>query len=405
MNQNYDVVVVGAGPAGATAAKFLAEKGVRVLLVDKSTFPRDKPCGGVLSVRTLKRFPYISEDLISSYSFGGSIHSSSLRHQVQVHKDEPIAAFVVRKHFDHGLVKLAVESGTTFRDGVSATDIQILNDKVTVTFDNGGSVESELVIGADGVWSMVARKSGLGQHYPHIGRCLFQEVPIARDVLDEYFTEKKNFQLYLKFMGVDGFGWVAPKKDCLNIGIGEIQPSASQQQMKHPLKEVYHEFIRVLKERNLIPPTITVRTIQGGALPLQPLDKTFADRVVLCGDAAGQMNPLTGDGIHYAMSSGKFAADVCAMALEAGTTDTSFLSKYQTLWKNDFGEEMRLCGRVLKRLLKGDRDEKYIRLLSRDPQIIDVLLTMANTQGRIQDYKWKIVKRFIPLYVRDLLGL
>jgi geranylgeranyl reductase family protein len=400
----YDVVVVGAGPAGSTAAKFLAEKGAKVLLIDKSRFPRDKPCGGVLSVRTLKRFSYISDDLIASYSFGGNIHSSSLKHHILIKKDQSIAAFVVRKDFDYGLVKLAIESGATFRDSVSATDIQILKDKDILRFHNGESVESQLVIGADGVWSIVAKNVGLGSHYPHIGRCLFQEVPLADYLIDEYFTEKKNFQMFLKFMGVEGFGWVIPKKDCVNIGIGEIQPSRSQQQMKYPLKEVYHEFIRVLKERKLIPPMITSGTIKGGVLPLQLLKRTFADRVVLCGDAAGQMNPLTGDGIHYAMSAGKFAADVCNIALEVGNTNAYFLSKYETLWKNDFGGEIRLFKYVLKMLLKGNHHEKYIRLLSRDQKIVDMLLTMANTDGRIQDYQWRVAKRFVSLYIRDFLG-
>lgn len=146
-------------------------------------------------------------------------------------------------------------------------------------------------------------------------------------------------------------------------------------------------------------------TLQGGVLPLRPLEKTYADRVVLCGDAAGQMNPLTGDGIHYAMSAGMFAADVCASALEADKTNASFLSKYQMLWKNDFGEEIRVCGRVLKLLLKGNRDEKYVRLLSKDPRIIDTLLYIVNTSGRIEDYQWSIAKRFISLYIKDLFGL
>jgi flavin-dependent dehydrogenase len=332
------------------------------------------------------------------------VYSSSLKNRVQIQNDNPIAAFVVRKDFDDGLARLAVKNGATLMDGVSVTNLQISKDKAVVTLDNGEPVESQLVIGADGVWSVVAKKSGLGQHYPHVGRCLYQEIALDNDVLNEYFTEKKNFQLFIKFTGVDGFGWIAPKNGCVNIGIGEMQPSSSQHQMKRPLKEVYREFIHILIERKLIPSTITSDTIQGGALPLQPLEKTFTDRVVLCGDAAGQMNPLTGDGIHYAMSSGKFAADVCAMALESGTTNASFLSKYQTLWKNDFGEEIRLCGCLLKMVLKGNRDEKYIRILSRDQQILDLLFTIANNQERIQDYQWSIMRRFASLYIKDLLG-
>ncbi len=402
---DFDVVVVGAGPAGATAAKFLAEKDVRVLLLDKSRFPRDKPCGGVLSIRTLKRFPYIPEKLISSYSFDCAISSSSLKNKFQVQMDDPISAFVLRKDFDDGLVQLAVQGGATFRGGVSATDLQIADQTVTLSLNTGESVESRLVIGADGVWSVIAKKSGLGQHYPHIGRCLYQEVPLSAPVLNEYFTGKKKASLFVRFMGVDGFGWVVPKKECVNIGIGEIQPSAAQQQKKHPLKKVYHQYIHVLKEEKVIPSSISAETIQGGALPLRPFKRTYTDHVVLCGDAAGQMNPLTGDGIHYAMSAGMFAAEVCAQGLKAGTMDASSLSKYQRLWKKDFGGEIKIFQRVLNMLLKKERDEKYVRILSRDPQIFGLLFTMANTQGRIQEYQWKVLRRFIPMYLKDLFGM
>jgi geranylgeranyl reductase family protein len=401
----YDVVVVGAGPAGATAAKFLSEKGVKVLLLDKSRFPRDKPCGGVLSIRTLKRFPYVSGDLLSSYSFGGRIYSSSLKHSIEVHQESAVSAFVVRKDFDHGLVQLAVKNGTSFRDGVSVTDVQILKEKATVRLDAGESVESELVIGADGVWSTVARTAGLGHHYPLVGRCLFEEIPLAHQQLDEYFKEKREFLMYLKFQGVDGFGWVAPKKDCVNIGIGEIQPTGPRQRTKRPLQEIYHDFLHFLEESGLIPPMSSQGKTQGGFLPLQPLKKTYADRVLLCGDAAGQMNPLTGDGIHYAMSSGMFAANVCVMALEAGRTDAAFLSKYQTMWKQDFGAEIRLFSLVLKQLLKKDRDERYIRLLSKDPRFVELLVSKLNNLERMQDFQWMVARRFVLLYLRDLLGL
>jgi digeranylgeranylglycerophospholipid reductase len=259
-----------------------------------------------------------------------------------------------------------------------------------------------LVIGADGVWSVVARKSGLGQHYPHVGRCLYQELPVDGGLLDEYFTEKKQFQLYTKFMGVDGFGWVIPKKDCVNVGIGEMLPVGSSVQKKLPLSEVYRRFVSFLVEKKRIPSTFGGGKIQGGMLPFVPFEKTFADRVLLCGDAAGQVNPLTGDGIHYAMSSGKYAAEVCAMALDAGTTDASFLSRYQRLWKDDFGDEIKMFRRLMKRVLQ--KDERYIRLLSRDPGLITMVLMLADTQGTLSDHKWKILRRFVPLYVKDLFG-
>jgi geranylgeranyl reductase family protein len=399
----YDVVVVGAGPAGATAAKYLAEKGVHTLLIDKRTYPRDKPCGGVLSIRTLKRFPYITDELIDAYSFGGSISSSSLRDRISVQKEKPIAAFVLRKHFDQGLVNIAVESGTIFRDGISVVDIQRTEDQVKILLSNREFLESQLVIGADGIWSTVAKQIGFGQHYTHIGRCFFQEYPLENSLLDQYFTEKRFFQFYLRFQGIKGTGWVFPKKNSVNIGIGEIQPTVPCSG-KPQLKEVFTNYLQILKEKNLIPMSIHGGTIQGGVLPLCPLEKTYADRIALCGDAAGLMNPLTGDGIHYAMSSGKFAAEVCTEALEKGDTSATFLSNYQRLWTNDFGEEINLCAYVLKQILKHG-DEKYIRLLSKDAKIVDMVLSMINNQMRIRDYKWKLVKRFIYVYTKNLLRI
>jgi geranylgeranyl reductase family protein len=398
----YDVIVVGAGPAGATAAKFLAEKGIRVLLVDKHIYPREKPCGGVLSVRTLRRFPYITDELIDAYSYGGSISSSSLQYHLRVQKEKPIAAFVQRKHFDHGLVNIAIQSGATFQDGTAVVDIQRTNDTVKIRLKNGEPLETRLVIGADGLWSTIAKHASLGQHYPRIGRCLFQEYRLTSSLLDQYFTEKRLFQFYIRFKGIDGTGWVFPKKNSVNIGIGEIQPLVSHP-TKPPLKEIYATYLRVLKEKKLIPPTITMGTLQGGVLPLHPLEQTYADQVVLCGDAAGLMNPLTGDGIHYAMSSGKFAATACTAALEKEDTSAASLSSYQRLWTDDFGSEITLCTQVLKRLLKHG-DEKYIKLLSKDTSIVDLLLDAISNQERVQKVKWKLIRRLLPLYVKDLLG-
>jgi len=105
------------------------------------------------------------------------------------------------------------------------------------------------------------------------------------------------------------------------------------------------------------------------------------------------------------MSAGMFAADVCAKALEAGTPNASFLSDYQRLWKKDFGGEIIIFQRVLNMLLKKNRDETYVRILSKDPQIFGLLFTMANTGGRIQEYQWKILRRFIPLYMKDFFGI
>jgi geranylgeranyl reductase family protein len=401
----YEVLVVGAGPAGATAAKFLAEQGITTLLIDKQKYPREKPCGGILTLRTLKRFPYITDDMIDAYSYGGQITASSLRSHLQLHNENPIAAYVQRKKFDQDLVHHAVQSGADFTDNTTAIALHKTNDTIQLTLKNGKTLKSRLIIGADGTFSTIAKSSGLGSPYPHIGRCLFQEYPLKPTLLDQYFTKKRYFQFYLKFAGIQGTGWVFPKKNSVNIGIGEIQPLPTHHQTHHtPLKDVYATYLSVLKEKHLIPPTTPLGPLQGGILPLHPLKKTYNDHILLCGDAAGLMNPLTGDGIHYAMSSGMFAAQICTQALKTKDTSADYLSRYQQLWNDDFGEEITLCTRILNHLLQHD-DEKYIKLLSKDTQLIDMLLYMTKNQVQIHTYKWKIIRRFIPLYLKHLLRI
>lgn len=151
-----DVVVVGAGPAGSTVAKFLAEKGFQVVLVDKHKFPRDKPCGGSVPMGTFKRFPYLNNyDLIDAHSYGGFIHSPSLKHQIELHSEKPVVAMVSRETFDHGLALIAVDHGAQFLDGKHVKDVFISSDKAVVTLDDQTTISSEVVIG--GRWHLQYR--------------------------------------------------------------------------------------------------------------------------------------------------------------------------------------------------------------------------------------------------------
>jgi len=397
----YDVVVVGAGPAGSTAAKFLSEKGIRVLLVDKSKFPRDKSCGGGIPVRVLKEYKYIREkDLIESFSYGGYIYSPSLKYRAEIQKNEPFIAMILRKKFDHGLVKLAIDSGATFVDGTAVDDIKVFDDKVKTLLNNRTDVESRMVVGADGVWSVVAKKSGLHQNRKNIGISLFQEYRMDVETLDHYFTEKRLFHVHFNVQEIDGYGWVFPKKEHVNIGVVEMRRQADQSEGKTHLKEIYNNYMQTLKKDGILPDSLTIGKIRGAALPTCPVEKTYADRVLLCGDAAGLVHPFNGEGIEYAMSSGKIAADVIAKALEVGDTSAKFLSKYEKLWKNDFGKTIKLFLRTSKRW--GGKTEKLVRLVSRDKKIAEMVLEIGMGNLTIQECKWIILKRLLYLNFRDL---
>lgn len=401
---SYDVVVVGAGPAGSTAAKFLSENDVKVLLVDKSIFPRDKPCGGGIPIRAVKKFKYIEEkNLIESFSYGGCIHSISPKCKLEIPKNKPLIAMVLRKKFDYELVKLAIESGTTFSDGKLVQNINILDDKVRIKFSDNSEIESKIVIGADGVWSTVAKQCNLRNDNNNISLSLFQEIPLSIDTLDRYYTKKRVSHVYMKVQGIIGYGWIFPKKKHLNIGICEFKSIADKSSNKVNLKDVFSNFIEILKQDEMIPKKIKVEKCRGAALPLKPLTRTFANRVILCGDAAGLINPATGEGIDYAMSSGKIAAGVIIDALEANDMSAKFLSKYELIWKKDFGKDIK----IFLRAQKGWRTKgsKLIQLASKDKRISEIAVEVATGNLGVNECKFELIRRLLFLYFKNLLHI
>jgi geranylgeranyl reductase family protein len=394
----FDAIVVGAGPAGSTAAKFLAENGVKVLLLDKSKFPRDKPCGGGIPIRSLKRFKYI-QYLLNSYTYGGCLHSTSLKYKVEFQKDEPILGMVLRKHFDHGLVNFAIESGATFRDCSTVDDVTVDKGEISVKLNDGTNIHSQLVIGADGVWSTVAKKSGLGPN-PNVGMSIYQEIPLSTEIMDRYYSSHRIAHVHLKLQGIAGYGWIFPKNEHVNIGVCEFESTKESKKRGINLKDVYKKYIDALKRQNLIPADLKGGNISGAALPLRPLKKTYANRILLCGDAAGLINPVTGEGIAFALLSGEIAANVAIESLSSGDTSAKFLSKYETLWKKDFGKDIKAFLNIQKRWR--DRAETVVKLASGDKVIAEYAFDVAVGNVSIHEIKWKLARRFIFLYFKDL---
>ncbi len=374
----YDVVIVGAGPSGSTAAKNLAENGKKVLIIDKQKFPRDKPCGGAIPTRVMKQFPYV-EEFIDSISYGSYTHSSSLKYTLKFVREKPFLATVIRKDFDDGLVKLAVNAGATFLNSKAVKDVTTQKDKVVLLLDDNEKIEAKIVLGCDGMRSIVAEKTNLCKKMDDICISVVQEQPMSTQQLQKYFTDKKIVHLFIKTQGIAGYGWIFPKKKHINIGMGQFESAVDSSKPRPNLKESYKKYIKLLKEKKMLPKDFPIENVKGGTLPVFPLKKTYSDRVLICGDAAGFINSITGEGIYYAMASGEMAANVALESLDSDDMSSEFLSKYQDLWYDKFGKDLKLLGRFNK--MWGTDSEKIVRLLSKDLKFAKLIIGI--TGGRI----------------------
>jgi digeranylgeranylglycerophospholipid reductase len=191
---------------------------------------------------------------------------------------------------------------------------------------------------------------------------------------------------------LNGYGWIFPKKDHINIGIGEIGKS------EFNLKNIFSKYIQMLKNDKIIPESIKLGTIKGGALPIHPVDKTYSNRVILCGDSAGFINPLTGEGIDFAMYSGKIASDVLIKALEKENFTEHFLKKYEKLWKKSFGKDLHYYMHTAKQW--NFDNEELFEIVSNDNILSNLLMDIATGNRKISEIKGKIIRRYLKIKIK-----
>lgn len=289
-----EAIVVGAGPAGSTAAFVLARAGLEVLLLEKRSFPRDKLCGGFLAARTLG----LLEELHGSEAPAALYHHTDDRFQVW-HAGDLITdrrlgdrmAFVQRLEFDHFLAEQARRAGAVLEEGQEAVGITWEPDGVTVQLKGGDTRRARWVVGADGALSKVRRQ--LEPHFQPGGAALELHARGQEDL-----PPRLDFGLFPW-----GYGWRFPKRDCVSVGVGSWGAHVGNQR---GLLKAYLE--RLGLEDAAAP---------GWPLPDHPAAVLARGRLLLAGDAAGFCEPITGEGLYYALRSGQRAALAVLAAREA----------------------------------------------------------------------------------------
>ncbi|HZT53762.1 MAG TPA: geranylgeranyl reductase family protein, partial [Gaiellaceae bacterium] len=295
--ERFDAIVVGAGPAGSTTAYRLARAGSNVLLLDRARFPRDKPCGGGLTIRAVRQMP-VPPDPVVEHVVDRMGFRLDYRSRFERGGREPLILMTQRRRLDHYLVEQAAAAGATVRDGVKVADVTVGERAVRVAVD-GAPVEAAALVAADGANGTTRRALDLGGEYV-LGVAL--EGNAARGVVGDRYDGLAEFEL-----GTipGGYGWIFPKGDHVNVGVGGWQYLAGT--LRARLSRLCR-FYGVPEER--------MEGLRGHQLPVRRHGAPLArGRVALVGDAAGLVDPLSGEGIYAAIYSGGEAARAAAELL------------------------------------------------------------------------------------------
>lgn len=395
----YDVIIVGGGPAGSIAGITLMNKGLRVLLIDKCSFPRDKFCGGGISRRVFKRFPWIQDEIKSipsNYVYKVSFRSPDGT-EVCEKRNEPIYLMIRRREFDARLLNKCREGGIEVLEGQRISRLSTNAGAVELSTAAGDTFSAKLVIGADGVHSTVARKTGLNTRWAaeRVAIDFMEKIPY--NCLD---TADRNTMYVLYGIGnSSGYGYVFPKNDHLNIGIGCLLSDFKKQRRRTP-QAFYRTFFEVLENYNIVRGEPQPGNIHGAFLPMGgPLLKTFAPRILLCGDAGGFVNAFTGEGIYYAMVSGEHAAKTALFALSKNGFGERLLGRYQTDWKREIGKELSLSVRIQQVLLKHPTlIDKLVRHAKRKDSLRRAFSGYATGETAYPELKKHLIRTSTLLY-------
>ncbi len=344
-SKQYDVVIAGAGPAGCACALALKDAGLKVALLDKATFPRDKVCGDAIPGRAIKTLSAIDQNYEAAFKH--FTEKCETKRTSLYYKERSItfdwvgsAYTCTRMDFDNFLLTLVKDH--------TATDIFTSTLPHLFTATNGGisiaiknndiDFHAKILIGADGAQSAVAKQltSKTLDRAHHVGsvRAYFSGVANLENSTTEIYFEKKFLPSYL---------WVFPLPgNMANVGFGML--SAEIARRKVDLKKVFYDFIEQtprLKER--FRNAVQVGDLQGFGLPLGSRITTISgDNFMLSGDAASLIDPISGDGIGNAMLSGKLAAEQAVKCFQAGNFTKGFMHGYDDALLGKLANELKM---------------------------------------------------------------
>ena len=372
----YDVAIVGAGPAGATCAWYLAKQDIRVLLLDKAKFPRDKFCGDAVIPRAQRHLERMGvlDQLIEAgeclFTTSGGFVSPAGVECLSDSSENPSGTplSVKRIIMDERIVRAAQGAGAELVEEFGVDKV-VFDDRAASWSVHSGSrrFQSRTLVLADGAHSKLARSLGIVKDNPQAicSRAFIDGGTHSFDTDGVCYMERDLLPGYAAIF--------RHPNDVLNycayiIPGGKAVPS--------DLKDVHHGLLEknsILRKH--LGTGYEIEPMKGAWLRLGGIPKSYADNLLIIGDAAGHIDPLTGEGIQFAMEGAEKAAETLIHAFRVGRFDEQFLSAYQDAWHKEFGNKFPLA-------------EKASQLMARYPELVDSMARVANERDDAFFFAW-----------------
>jgi len=391
VDSSFDVVVVGAGPAGLIAAETIAQQEIKVAVIERDQKPgKDKPCGGFLTTQGVKE-GHIPLELAERTTNGVSIVMPGFP---IYHVDYPhsIGIQLTREELGRYLSERAETAGAKLFLQHQVIGCKRDDSRWHMTLK--GTVKdlyASLLIGADGVTSTVARETGLRTrfHRDELGITVQAQIALPEEVISDRFSNRMEVYYGREFCPY-GYLWIFPKRSSVYVGVGSLLSAVTTR-----LEPYLNRFIETHSTGKEKLAGGTIQLIERALVPLTYQRRSAADGLLLVGDAAGHCSAITGEGLHYSIAAGRIAGEVVVNAVKGGNLGYRYLRRYEQLWNQAFGSDLKWGLRLRNYFYRGIASQSVSSGISSNKHFLRLASDLI---AGVRPYRDTIV-RALPFYL------
>jgi len=406
MSQQHDVIIIGAGPGGSSAASFLARRGIDALLLDRAIFPRDKICGDALTPRgvaMLDEIGVLSEVQEVSHRINHarifSPNGRSVETTLKPHGKIPDYMLVSPRFLlDDILRRQAIHHGAEFAGDTKVIDIQQHGGGVTVTAKRQQQelhFQAKIAIIATGASLSLLKKTGFIETMP-------APIIAARAYYEGLRGISDSFDFHFDGVQLPGYGWVFPLGEGrANIGLGYI--AGKKTGAARNIKTMLRDFIRLPSIRNMLASSTPATEFRSYPIRTDfSTARTYHQRTILVGEAAGLVNPLSGEGIDYALESGKIAAQHVEKWLKDDDFSEARLAEYDRALRDQYQLLFDFCSKIIDCCIRPFTLNLMILAASHSSEIRQSLtdVILGNRAPATKPTTWHFIKKALKAIVK-----